>query len=771
MIKKRKGFSLAEVLITLMIVGVVAAATIPTVTKRTAGHDKLWDWADYPLGSTYFAGSNVLLDGKKGNKTLPAIVNKETMSFSEFFPDVDDNEISEADKTAFMENFKPQDDKLILVNSYTDDKNNLKKHNSFMSFYNIIDKGTNQYEYAGALSSDKYNLSLGAGALERLFENSNNPDSDKTSGYFNTAIGHLVSMSMTESSHTTTMGRYNLIEFTDGHLDCEDNWVCPYKVNDELEIATYRPAYNVAIGNKAQNYNMTGIENTAVGYRALNGLSSTIANVNVGIGVESLGALGSGGNPEKGNTYLSRNIGIGYRAGYQKKKLEIPSDVTYQHKSPNAKDYHDNVMRLFLTDSDVQPFNSKMNYNANSGKYGATKIGGSEFDMSADEIIINTADGKHTILKIDLTGQVRKLPQRVESKTDCESGYSTTSKGCQAIKDCYSTYGEDLGYCTGEGSEDLKKLSEDSNDVNALADVCIAVFENIPYVHGAKITASDTLSDDEEKGLFKFASDVLKLPYTRPTVTTYNDWDIYMKGLDVGFNGGSMTGNWKPAHIQTVKASLNYLDTWKEGQGVLSSAWDAFKLNVQNFFNVLFGGVGGFDVNGVTSLEDLIKQAINGIIEDIEDGGEAVIDMLRTGIDKLKNISDARLKDVSGESTAGLKEINALKIKNYTYKADKNKTPHVGVIAQELQKVFPNSVIEGADGYLRIKQEEMFFAMVNAIQELDVQDKELKQQIPKANKDIKKVVQKNKTLISKNEKLKAENERLNAQLKLLEDKK
>ena len=123
---------------------------------------------------------------------------------------------------------------------------------------------------------------------------------------------------------------------------------------------------------------------------------------------------------------------------------------------------------------------------------------------------------------------------------------------------------------------------------------------------------------------------------------------------------------------------------------------------------------------------------------------------------------------VSKSINAGLKEINALKIKNYTYKADKAQTPHVGVIAQELQQVFPNSVIEGSDGYLRIKKEEMFFAMVNAIKELDEQSIELKGEIPKVNKQIKTTVDKNKKLLTKNEKLKLENEKLMAQLKELE---
>lgn len=86
---------------------------------------------------------------------------------------------------------------------------------------------------------------------------------------------------------------------------------------------------------------------------------------------------------------------------------------------------------------------------------------------------------------------------------------------------------------------------------------------------------------------------------------------------------------------------------------------------------------------------------------------------------KLSSNSDRRLKNIGSKSLAGLKELNQLKIYNYTYKNDKNKLPQVGVIAQELQKVFPNSIFEDEQGYLKIRWEEMFFASINAIKELD----------------------------------------------------
>lgn len=81
--------------------------------------------------------------------------------------------------------------------------------------------------------------------------------------------------------------------------------------------------------------------------------------------------------------------------------------------------------------------------------------------------------------------------------------------------------------------------------------------------------------------------------------------------------------------------------------------------------------------------------------------------------------SDRRLKNISTRSTAGLAEINKLKVYNFTFKDDENKLPQIGVMAQDLQKVFPHSVFKNEDGYLRIKWDEMFYAAINAIKELD----------------------------------------------------
>jgi prepilin-type N-terminal cleavage/methylation domain-containing protein len=81
--------------------------------------------------------------------------------------------------------------------------------------------------------------------------------------------------------------------------------------------------------------------------------------------------------------------------------------------------------------------------------------------------------------------------------------------------------------------------------------------------------------------------------------------------------------------------------------------------------------------------------------------------------------SDLRLKDVGAPFVGGLDEINKMNVYNFTFKADKNKTPQVGVIAQDLQKIFPNAVITGEDGYLKIRWDEILYSAINAIKELD----------------------------------------------------
>ena len=99
-------------------------------------------------------------------------------------------------------------------------------------------------------------------------------------------------------------------------------------------------------------------------------------------------------------------------------------------------------------------------------------------------------------------------------------------------------------------------------------------------------------------------------------------------------------------------------------------------------------------------------------------------------------LSDRRLKNVGEKYVAGMDELKKLDFFHYTFKKDKKKTPHVGVMAQDLQKVFPDAVTEGNDGFLRIRMEDMFYAVINAVKELDNKIAEICTQVKTIADDI-----------------------------------
>ncbi|MGN0031258.1 MAG: tail fiber domain-containing protein [Candidatus Gastranaerophilaceae bacterium] len=126
-------------------------------------------------------------------------------------------------------------------------------------------------------------------------------------------------------------------------------------------------------------------------------------------------------------------------------------------------------------------------------------------------------------------------------------------------------------------------------------------------------------------------------------------------------------------------------------------------------------------------------------------------------------LSDRRLKDIGAKSTIGMDDLRKINVYNFTFKNDKDKKPQVGVIAQELQKVFPNSVVKGDDGYLRIKWDEMFYAAINAVKELDKRLVALVKRTTNVETQISKLERENSSLKAQVESLTTRVNKLKAQ--------
>lgn len=103
--------------------------------------------------------------------------------------------------------------------------------------------------------------------------------------------------------------------------------------------------------------------------------------------------------------------------------------------------------------------------------------------------------------------------------------------------------------------------------------------------------------------------------------------------------------------------------------------------------------------------------------------------------------SDGRLKDIHGDYTNGLSEINALLPVSYSYKKDNpahlpDDQEYIGLIAQDVQKIFPEAVKEGAGGYLFLDMQPVNIALINSIKELKAENDRLKERLEKIEQII-----------------------------------
>lgn len=96
--------------------------------------------------------------------------------------------------------------------------------------------------------------------------------------------------------------------------------------------------------------------------------------------------------------------------------------------------------------------------------------------------------------------------------------------------------------------------------------------------------------------------------------------------------------------------------------------------------------------------------------------------------------SDIRLKNISGTYNKGLNEIIQLEPVRYIYKKNNprqlnSETEQVGFVAQDVQKIFPEAVSVGEDGYLDFNIHPINIAFVNAIKDLKDENDALKTKV------------------------------------------
>ena len=99
--------------------------------------------------------------------------------------------------------------------------------------------------------------------------------------------------------------------------------------------------------------------------------------------------------------------------------------------------------------------------------------------------------------------------------------------------------------------------------------------------------------------------------------------------------------------------------------------------------------------------------------------------------------SDSRLKTVNGSFSSGLEQVMQLRPIRYQYQSGnamgiRDESEHVGVVAQEVQRLIPEAVTENSKGYMMVNNDPIIWSMVNAIQqqqrEIEAQQKLIQEQ-------------------------------------------
>lgn len=212
--------------------------------------------------------------------------------------------------------------------------------------------------------------------------------------------------------------------------------------------------------------------------------------------------------------------------------------------------------------------------------------------------------------------------------------------------------------------------------------------------------------------------------------TTNNNYSVVIGGesntAHVNYStvsGGSNNLNqgscsWVGGHNMRINSAANFSFVW----GNLAAQNDPAVAPFNNPNQFLIWG------DGNASGDRLHVQGNTEITGTFSIGDPAGTNYTLDPVTGLWTSSDLRLKNIVGSYDSGLDEILRLKTYNYTYKKDKKKQVVTGVIAQDLQEVLPQAVMQGKK-HLIINKDPIFYALLNSIKELRARNNNLKAKI------------------------------------------
>ena len=663
---KITAFTLAEMMVVMLIVSIVLAAMAPVMTtKNKVDNSSPWRYSPANSSDAYFGAGGAM-------RALIGQVNREDTDLG----------------------------KLIINNNATGNSHILFKSNNDI-LGDLYFNGTSLI--LGSRPSNSTNATYGA---NNISIGQNNWSSTGVEGDRNITIGD-------HAMNSLTTGRSNIgIGTTLNAVTTGSNNVA---VGNNSLLGS-NGDYNVAVGTRAYRQG-TGGSNVIIGGDAMSKYSG---NNNVVMGTQAM-YYGSGNN----------NVAIGTNANYN----GTNSEATYEGTTAvghNAQASAEDAVAI--------------GKNANSSREQAISINGTASGHSSIALGTDSStDGSYGVAIGNSAHTERNYSVAIAFDSTA-TGYMSIAIGNNSTASAYGSLAMGAGSSSsGSSSVAIGTRTSSSNlsaiaiglDAQAAGSGSVAI-GNSTTANGFRNTAIGTNACRFVNGSNKTCIGANSGPSAGHVYSKASDnYERIFIGSKSKFNGGAAV---LEVHNLDTKRSGGAYDKWYSNQGCELDSCSRLN-DTTVFIN------GNLVVRGTTFITSKHYGGNSFVIKALEHSGGQMEpaphgdgwgDTAEGWIPSLHS-SDRRLKYVGKESASGLNKIRQLKVFNYTFKKDTTKTPHVGVIAQDLQKVFPNAVKKGADGFLTIRMEDMFYAVINAIKELDAKYQAQEKRIDDLEKRIEKL--------------------------------
>ncbi len=140
--------------------------------------------------------------------------------------------------------------------------------------------------------------------------------------------------------------------------------------------------------------------------------------------------------------------------------------------------------------------------------------------------------------------------------------------------------------------------------------------------------------------------------------------------------------------------------------------------------NLYIGNSSG--TSGQTFRFDGFQNALYGLWSNASGVDQTGV-VLNYGAGSWTSTSDEKLKDINSNIENAVDKLMTLRAINFSWKIDETKKENLGLIAQDVEKVFPQVVDVIKDGNLGVRYTDLIPVLVKAIQEQQKQIEELKQ--------------------------------------------